>query len=43
LAVAVPQLDLNRPDAVADFILGWLAARQQHATLAFQAPWRASA
>lgn len=43
LSVAVPQLDLNRVDSIADFILGWLASRQQRESLALQAPWRASA
>lgn len=43
LAVHVPRLDLNRPQAVADFVLHWLAARRQIELRPLQAAWRASA
>lgn len=43
LAVHVPRLDLNRPQAVADFVLHWLAARRQQEVRPRQAAWRASA
>lgn len=43
LAVHVPRLDLNRPPAVAAFVLHWLAAQRQVELRPLQAAWRASA